>query len=73
MAKPQKRPPTPVTEQLKAERIQVLHELLASRPDLLLRGLQVPFGPLTLYLTPADGKTLTKEDLEFAAVLQKAA
>jgi hypothetical protein len=70
MAKPQKRPPTPVTEQLKAERIQVL---LAQRPDLLLSGIQVALGPLTLFLTPADGKTLTKEDLEFAAALQKAA
>ena len=73
MAKPQKSSPRPVPQRLKAERIQELQELLASRPHLLLRGLQVPVGPLTLFLIPADGKTLTKEDLEFAVALQKAA
>ncbi|HEX9668002.1 MAG TPA: hypothetical protein VGC93_00840 [Thermoanaerobaculia bacterium] len=71
MAKPRKPPPTPVTEHLKAERIQ---ELLRALPELRLSGVQIAAGAVTLTLTTAKtARGLTQEELELAAALEKVA
>ncbi|HVF60930.1 MAG TPA: hypothetical protein VNJ70_14070 [Thermoanaerobaculia bacterium] len=71
MAKPQKPPPTPVTEHLKAERIQVL---LAGLPEWRVSAVQIASGAVTLTLTTAKtARGLTKEELELAAGLEKVA
>ena len=71
MAKPRKQSPTPVTERLKAERIQ---ELLRAVPDLRVSGVQIAAGAVTLTLTTAKtARGLTSEELELAADLEKVA
>jgi len=70
MAKPQKPPPTPVTEHLKAERIQ---ELLRALPELRLSGFEIAAGAVTLTLTTAKDRALTKQDFGLAVELAKVA
>ena len=71
MAKPRKPPPTPVTEHLKAKRIQVL---LAGLPEWRVSAIQIAGGAVTLTLTTAKtARGLTQEELEFAAALEKVA
>jgi hypothetical protein len=71
MAKPQKPPPTPVTEHLKAERIQ---ELLRAMPEWRISGVQIAAGAVTLTLTTAKtARALAPEELELAADLEKVA
>ena len=71
MAKPQKPPPTPVTEPLKAERIQ---ELLRALPEWRVSAVQIAAGAVTLTLTTAKiARAVTQEELELAAALEKVA
>ena len=71
MVKPQKSPPTPVTEHLKAERIQ---ELLRAMPEWRISAVQIAAGAVTLTLTTAKtARALTPEELELAAGLEKVA
>ena len=71
MVQPRKQSPRPVTEHLKAERIQ---ELLRALPEWRISGVQIAAGAVTLTLTTAKtARALTKEELELAAALEKVA
>ena len=71
MAKPQKPPPHPVTEHLKAERIRGAPPRDA---DWRISGVQIAASAVTLTLTTAKtARGLTQQELELAAALEKVA
>lgn len=57
-------------QRLKAERIQ---GLLQALPELRLSGFEIAAGGVTLTLTTAKGRALTKHDFELAVELAKVA
>lgn len=71
MAKPRKQSPTPVTERLKAERIQAL---LTGLPEWRVSAVRIAGGAVTLTLTTVKtARAVTPEELELAADLEKVA